>query len=137
MAPNILVKEFGKCRALSCLLVASKSQGSNQVMSFKDRRKVILLFTMLLSCGNGTVMGLGIRCFGKKNSSTKTNKALFAVDIQISCNGNFIDIAFWHRYLTLSKSLTLASFAVSFVSFYAFAAVFSLFVDALSTNWST
>ena len=137
MAPNILVKEFGKCRALSCLLVASKSQGSNQVMSFKDRRKVILLFIMLLSCGNGTVMGLGIRCFGKKNSSTKTNKALFAVDIQISCNGNFIDIAFWHRCLTLSKSHTLASFAVSFVSFYAFAAVFSLFVDALSTNWST
>ena len=82
-------------------------------------------------------VGLGIRCFGKKNSSTKTSKALFSVDIQISCNGNFIDIAFWHRYLTLSKSLTLANFAVSFVSFYAFAAVFSLFVDALSTNWST
>ena len=38
-------------------------------------------------------------------------------------------------YSTLSKLLTLARFAVSFESFNAFAAVFSLFVDTLCTNW--
>jgi len=38
-------------------------------------------------------------------------------------------------YSTLSKSLTLAYFSVSFVSFYAFAAIFSFFIETLSTNW--
>ena len=45
--------------------------------------------------------GFRNKVFWKKNSSAKASKALFAVDIQSSCNRNFIDIAFWHRYLTL------------------------------------
>ena len=115
------------------LQIAGK-QSSNVI---QRPAKSYLIFYHVAKLWKWNCHGFRNKVFWKKNSSTKTNKALFAVDIQISCNGNFIDIAFWHRYLTLSKLLTLASFAISFVSFYAFAAVFSLFVNALSTNWST
>lgn len=78
--------------------------------------------------------GISNKAFQRKNNIKKEHCSIWLWMPIFPCIRNIKDFAFWHRYSTLSKSLTFASFAVSYESFQALAAVFSLYIDTLSTN---